>query len=55
MRQIFSNWLNDYFAGSGNRNKPVVIGGYTLKFSEEDLTNEIPGQASGLSVLPYYL
>jgi hypothetical protein len=51
----FLNWLNDYFAGSGNRNKPVVLGGYTLKFSEEDLTNEIPGQASGLSVLPYYL
>jgi hypothetical protein len=51
----FLEWLTDYFARSGNKNKPVIIGGYILRFREEDLTNEVPGQVLGLSVLPYYL
>lgn len=51
----FLEWLSDYLAGSGNRNKPVVIAGYTLKFREEDLTNEIQGQGTGFTIFPYYL
>jgi hypothetical protein len=51
----FLGWITDYFARSGNRNKPLVIGGYTLKFMEEDLAGEVPGEVFGLSVLPYYI
>ena len=50
----FCEWLEDYFIRSENRNKAVVIGGYGLKFGEDDLTYELFGKFQGLGAIPYY-
>ena len=47
----FYDWLAGYFTASANSNEVVTIGGYTLKFTGEDLKIE---KFDGLSILPFY-
>ncbi len=50
----FYEWLADFFSRPENRNRPVSIGGYRLKFLEDDLTNEIFEKYPSLSIVPRY-
>ena len=50
----FFDWLADYFSRSENRNNPVIIGGYRLKYGEGDLTYELSGKYQEFSAIPYY-
>ncbi len=50
----FYEWLADYFSRPENRDRPVSIGGYRLKFLDADLTNEIFGKYPSLSIMPRY-
>ena len=48
---VFYEWLADYLTRAENRNKTVSIGGYRLKFGNEDLKSEM---VTGFSLLPCY-
>ncbi len=47
----FYEWLADYFNRTENRNKYPDIGGYRLKFRDNDLVNEM---FEGFSIIPFY-
>ena len=47
----FYKWMADYFTRAENSNKCVNIGGYILKFRDEDLVTEL---FEGLSIIPFY-
>jgi hypothetical protein len=47
----FQEWLAGYFTRSENRNKPVSIGGYRLKFMDGDFKSEM---AAGMNIIPCY-
>lgn len=49
----FMAWLTDFLSGTENGKGSVIIGGYTLKFMEDDLTYETLGYP-GFCVIPYY-
>ncbi|MBK8883894.1 MAG: hypothetical protein IPN67_16395 [Bacteroidales bacterium] len=49
--QAFYEWLAGFFNTSGNLNKSVTIGGYRLKFKDDDLTGN---KFEELYILPFY-
>ncbi len=50
----FYLWLDDYYSRAENRQRPVTIGGYRLRFMDEDLTGEIYARHPDMGIVPRY-
>ena len=50
----FYEWLADFFSMDENKGKTATIGGYTLRFRDNDLTGKMYGKYTGFRIFPYY-